>query len=184
MSISSNQSADSATTALAAGAKPSRHLLWPVLIISLISLHVISCVTMALVATHDNSFAVEPDYYQKGLHYEQTIEQRRENARLGWSARLDVSNPLRGTNERNVSCTVRDREGRAVEKATVDLVAFAHLRAKKRTPLVLLPQEDGKYLATMPFDDPGRWEFRLMITRGKDTFTEVITRDFEDPSAP
>src|SRR5208282_640730 len=119
-----------------------RHLLWPILLTSLIGIHTLSVVVMVIVATHDSSFAIEPDWYLKGLHYEQTAQQQRENSRLSWSVKLDVSQPLTGTNQRNVTCTVLDRDGKPVEKATVDLVAFAHLRANNRVKSELLPQKE------------------------------------------
>ena len=115
-------------------------MFWPIFLTSLISIHIVSVVVMVIVATHDSSFAVEPDWYQKGLHYEQTAQQQRANSRLGWSVQLEVGQPLTGTNQRNVTCTVLDRAGKPVENATVDLVAFAHLRASNRTSSVLLPQ--------------------------------------------
>ena len=152
-------------------------MFWPIFLTSLISIHIVSVVVMVIVATHDSSFAVEPDWYQKGLHYEQTAQQQRENSRLSWSVQLDVGQPLTGTNRRNVTCTVLDRAGKPVENATVDLVAFAHLRASNRTSSVLLPQEGGEYGATLAFEDPGMWEFRLVITRGPETFTHIVKRE-------
>jgi len=157
-------------------ARPSRHLLWPILLTSLISIHIVSVLVMVVVATHDSSFAIEPDWYQKGLHYEQTAQQQRENSRLGWSVQLDVGQPLSGTNRRNVTCTVLDRAGKPVEKATVDLVAFAHLRGSNLIRGVLLPH-DGQYLATMSLEDPGMWEFRLVVTRGAETFTQIVKHE-------
>ncbi len=154
--------------------KPSRHLLWPILLTSLISIHAISVVMMVIVATHDSSFALEPDWYLKGLNYEQTVQQQRQNSRLSWSVQLDVSQPLTGTNRRNVTCTVLDRTGKPVKNATVDLVAFAHLHANNLTRSVLLPHKGGEYGATLAFEDPGFWEFRLVITRGAETFTHVV----------
>ena len=120
--------------------KPSRHLFWPILLTSLISIHIVSVVVMVIVATHDSSFAVEPDWYLKGLNYEQTVQQQRENSRLGWSVQLNVGRPLTGTNQRNVTCTVLDRAGKPVENATVDLVAFAHLQASNRTSACCCPR--------------------------------------------
>ncbi len=105
-----------------------RHLFWPVFILSLIGIHIVSVVTMVVVATHDRSFAVEPDFYQKGLHYEQTLDQRRENARLGWTAKLEVGRPLSGSNVRNVVCRLSDRDEKPLDDAKIDMVAFAHLR--------------------------------------------------------
>jgi hypothetical protein len=159
--------------------RPPRHLLWPILITSLIGTHVISCVTMVIVATHDRSFAVEPDWYQKGLHYEETLDQKRENTRLGWQIKIAKIAPLSGTNLRNVTCTIKDRADKPVEDATVDLVAFPHLRANRRISRVMLMQDKGEYLATLPCEDPGTWEFRFVVTRGKETFTGVLKQDIE-----
>jgi len=157
--------------------KPSRHLLWPILLTSLISIHVVSVVVMVFVATHDNSFAIEPDWYLKGLNYEQTAQQQRENSRLGWLVQLDVSQPLTGTNQRNVTCTILDRTGKPVRNAKVDVVAFAHLHANNVTRSVLLAHPEGKYGATLACEDPGMWEFRLVITRGPETFTHIVKRE-------
>ena len=158
-------------------ARPARYLFWPIFLTSLISIHVVSVVVMVIVATRDDSFALEPDWYQKGLHYEQTALQQRENSRLGWSVQLDVSRPLKDTNQRVVTCTIFDQSGKAVEKATVDLVAFAHLHANNRVPAVLLPQDGGSYQGSMAFEDAGMWEFRVVITRGTETFTHIVTRE-------
>ena len=165
------------STSAATTAKPSRHLFWPILLTSLISIHIVSVVVMVIVATHDRSFAVEPDWYLKGLNYEQTAQQQRENSRLAWSVQLDVSQPFTGTHQRNVICTVLDRAGKPVENATVDLVAFAHLRASQRASCVLLPRAGGIYGATLAFEDPGVWEFRLIIARGAETFTHIVKRE-------
>jgi nitrogen fixation protein FixH len=175
MSDTMNDSPTPAVTTKPAG--PSRHLFWPIFLSSLIGIHIVSVIVMVVVATRDSSFAVEPDWYQKGLHYEQTAQQQHENSRLGWSVRLDVSRPLTGTNQRNVSCTVLDRAGKPVENATVDLVAFAHLHGSNRTSSVMLPHDGGTYMTTFAFQDPGVWEFRLAITRGRETFTQIVKRE-------
>jgi nitrogen fixation protein FixH len=164
-------------TSPATAEEPSRHLFWPIFLSSLIGIHIVSVVVMVIVATRDRSFAIEPDWYQKGLHYDQTAQQQRENRRLGWSVKLDVGQALTGTNQRSVSCTVFDRAGKPVQNAAVDLVAFAHLRGSNRTSSILLPQGGGAYAASLAFDDPGVWEFRLVITRGAETFTQIVKRE-------
>jgi nitrogen fixation protein FixH len=163
--------------------KPSRHLFWPVLLTSLIGFHIVSVVVMVIVATHDSSFALEPDWYVKGLHYEQTLQQRRENGRLNWSVKIEVGPPMTGSNRRTVACTIGDASGTPVENATVDLVAFAHLRASNRISGVLLPPTvstrcpGGKYTTILALDEPGLWEFRLVVTRGPDTFTDIVKQE-------
>ena len=98
-------------------------MFWPIFLTSLITIHVVSVVVMVIVATHDSSFAVEPDWYQKSLHYDQTAEQH-ANSRLNWSVQLEVGQPLTGTNLHNVTCAVLDGSGNPVEKATIDVVAL------------------------------------------------------------
>ena len=44
---------------------------------------------MVYVATSDGSFAVEPDYYQKALHWDDARSAAAENAGLGWTVELD-----------------------------------------------------------------------------------------------
>jgi len=151
--------------------------LWPILLTSLIGIHIVSVVVMVIIATHDRSFAIEPDWYQKGLHYEQTAQQQRENNRLSWSVKLDVGQPSSGSNRRSVTCMVLDRAGKSVEHATIDLVTFAHLRASNRKSSVLLPRDGGGYGASLAFEDPGVWEFRLVIARGGETFTQIVKRE-------
>jgi nitrogen fixation protein FixH len=157
--------------------KTSRNLFWPIFLTSLIGIHTLSVVVMVVVATHDKSFALEPDWYAKGLNYEQAVQQHQANSRLNWSVTIDVGQPLPGTNHRNVTGAIRDAAGKPVENATVDLVAFAHLRAGNRTSGVLLSQGGGIYAATMAMEDPGVWEFRVVVTRGPDTFTHVVKRE-------
>jgi len=168
-----DMASDSGPPTVPSAARPARHLFWPIFLVGLIGTHILSVVVMVFIATHDSSFAVEPDWYQNGLHYEQVVEQQRENDRLGWSVQLNVGQPLAGTVYRDVSCKVLDRAAAPVEDATVDLVAFAHLRASNRTSSVLLPHGPGDYRATMAFEDPGMWEFRLVITRHKPTGSMV-----------
>jgi len=165
----SNVISDSAAAKAEKSPRPPRNAFWPIFLVSLISIHILSVVVMGIVAMHDSSFAIEPDWYQQGLHYEQTVEQQRENTRLGWSVQLDVGQPLTGTNRRNVSCRVLDREGKPVENATIDLVSFAHLRASNRTSSILLPHSRGEYAGTLDCEDPGMWEFRLVVSRSTPT---------------
>ena len=157
--------------------KPPRHLLWPILLTSLISIHVVSVVVMVFVATHDNSFAIEPDWYLKGLNYEQTAQQQRENSRLG----LVGPTRRRPTADRHEPAQ-RDLHGPrphgpARKNATVDLVAFAHLRANNARGAFCCRARAKNTAPRLAFADPGIWEFRLVITRGPETFTQIVKRE-------
>jgi nitrogen fixation protein FixH len=148
-----------------------RHWFWPVFIIGLLGTHVLMAVLMVYVATRDRSFAVEPDYYQKALHWDKTAEQQRENTRLGWTVMIEIGDPSGVLGERLLTCKVTDKAGTPLAGAVVDLVAFAHARANERASVVLLPQGNGTYQAPIRLARKGLWEFRLVISRGQETLT-------------
>jgi nitrogen fixation protein FixH len=154
-----------------------RNLFWPIFLTSLIGIHIVSVVVMVSVATHDRSFAIEPDWYQQGLGFEQVVQQQRENSRLNWSVKLHVGQPQLGTTWRRITCRVVDAAGVPVTNAVVDLVAFAHLRASNRKSCVLRPRDAGQYEESLAFDELGIWEFRFVIKRGPLTFTHVVKQE-------
>jgi nitrogen fixation protein FixH len=129
----------------------------------------------------DGSFAVEPDYYQKALRWDEVAAQHRENARLGWTAAIDVGDDVSVFDERTLTCRLADAEGRPVEGAAVDLVAFPHARGSERASAVLAETESGVYAATLRFRRKGVWEFRLAVRRGPNVFTHRETRDVYPP---
>lgn len=163
-------------------ARETRHrLVWLGLILALLAGQIVLMLVMVYLATSDASFAIEPDYYQKSLHWDAVAAQARQNEWLGWSAKIELGPSVRVTGERTLTCTLADRTGRPLDGATVDAVAFSHARGSDRTALTLLPAGSGRYEAPLRFARVGVWEFRLAIQRGSDTFTYVEQRDVYPP---
>ncbi len=127
---------------------------------------------LMLVATRDASFAVEADYYQKALRWDQTMAQEAENTALGWSVAmtLDRSRPD-GT---RVRALVADREGQPVEGARVGIEAFHSARASRVIIATLEAEPSGGYSATLPLERPGLWEMRVRVERGEQVFTHTL----------
>jgi nitrogen fixation protein FixH len=145
--------------------------MWPGLLIVLFGGHLLLMFVMAYLATSDGSFAIEPDYYQKGLHWDETAAQLRENDRLGWSVEIELDDDVSVLGHRTVRCVVSDKQGKPIDGAIVDLVAFHHAHGNDRTAVTLVPVGEGKYETTLRLAYKGLWEFRLVIHRGSDTFT-------------
>lgn len=158
-------SSDAATT------EPKRHLLWPLMIVALLAGHVLAVLVMVYVATRDRSFAVEPDYYQKALHWDDIAAQQRENARLGWTVAIAVGSSTSPLGQRTVSCRLSDRAGKPLEGAIIDVIAFAHVRADERLAGVMESQGSGVYETTLRLRRKGLWEFRLVVRRGSEMLT-------------
>ena len=152
-------------------------LVWLGFIVVLLVGQVLLMLVLVYLATSDASFAIEPDYYQKGLHWDAVAAQARQNARLGWSVRIELGPDENVRGERALICRLADREGQPLDEATVAVVAFSHARGSERTAVTLPWAGSGRYEAPVRFAREGLWEFRLAIQRGTDTFTYVEQRD-------
>jgi nitrogen fixation protein FixH len=155
----------------------SRHgMFWVGVICTLLGGQILMLLGMAYLATSDASFAIEPDYYQKGLNWDDTAAQLRTNTRLGWSLEVEVSEETTVFGDRTVSCCLTDRAGRPLNGAAVDAVAFAHARGNQRNAITLAGTGDGRYAASSQFRREGLWEFRFVVRRGPDIFTHTLQR--------
>jgi nitrogen fixation protein FixH len=152
---------------------PLHKIMWPGLLIALFGGHLLLMFVMAYLATSDGSFAIEPDYYQKALHWDETAAQLRENDRLGWTAEIELGEDVSVLGHRTVRCVVTGKQGEPIEDAIVDLIAFHHAHGSDRTPVTLEPVGAGRYETTLRLPYEGLWEFRLVVHRGSDTVTRT-----------
>jgi nitrogen fixation protein FixH len=146
--------------------------LFPGIVFGLLGLNACIVGTTVYLAHSDRSFAVEPDYYQKALSWDQTAAQDRRNAVLGWKTELTVG--PRGGTGRAVCLRLKDSEGGPVAGAAVDLIAFHSARAGQRLAATLSEISPGLYQAALPIERSGAWEFRLTVRRGTETFTASL----------
>lgn len=153
------------------------HWLWPGLVLVLLGVQILLMLVMVFVATHDASFSTEPDYYQKGLHWDETAAQLQQNSRLGWSSTLKILDEASAGMDRIVELSLRDAGGHPVEEAGVVVLAFPHARGQDRRMASLKSVGGGRYQASWRFDRQGVWEFRFTVCRGADTFTQTIVRE-------
>jgi nitrogen fixation protein FixH len=156
---------------------------WPALVISLLAGQVVLVLVMAYLAVSDHSFAVEPDYYRKALHWDAEMAQQQANRRLGWSLHVEISEPSDLFQQRGVRCVIADRAGKPVEGATVELVAFPHVRGNERQTLTLAAVEAGRYGAAVRMAQGGLWEFRVVAKRGAELATHMELVQVRVPGA-
>ena len=159
----------------AASERRSR-VFWISVVFALLGGQIVLISTMAYVAASDNSFSIEPDYYQKGLHWDRTAAQLHKNAELGWSLKLEVGDQASAAGERQFTCRLTDKARQPLAGATIDLVAFSHARGNERLLFTLTPRGAGEYETKMRFSRFGVWEFRFVVHRGPETFTQTVVR--------
>lgn len=163
------------------GSEARHRTFWVGLVLSLLGGQIAFVCVMVYMATTNGSFAIEPNYYQKGLHWDATAAQLRENDRLSWSVGIDVGDDVGTLGERIVTCTLRNKDELPLEGAIIDLVAFPHVRGQDRTLATLVAEDGGRYQTTLRFSRKGLWEFRGVVKRGPDTFTFTQQQDVYPP---
>ena len=148
-----------------------RGLHWPVLVTLLFVGNIGLASAVLVIANNDPGFAVEDDYYDKALRWDETIEQRERNDALGWS----IAPPAEARADADGTCWIElslaGPDGAPIDGAILRAVAFADARASDRRELEFNGAGDGRYAAPVPAARPGRWTLRLVAERDGDRFT-------------
>ena len=148
--------------------------MWPYIIGGALALHVVGSMVMVYFATSNESYAVEPDYYQKALHWDDKRAQDRANTELGWQLEFTVE-PAAAGQDPTLRVELTSADGEPVTNATVAVEAFSNVRRDDVLNAVLAATESG-YASTLPMHGDGRWEFRFHVTRDSDLYTYRETR--------
>jgi nitrogen fixation protein FixH len=166
----------SASPLSASNSRRGRPWVWPVGLALALSASAGINIGFMIVANRDASFAVEPDYYRKGLEWDRTMAQEDTNRALGWGVavageRASLPGRLR------LVARLTDRAGRPLDGAAVTVEARHGARAAEPVGGVLRSDGGGRYAAELPLARPGLWELRFDVRRGGDLFTARISAD-------
>jgi len=150
--------------------------LWPWIIAGALALHVVASLVVVFVATSNSSYAVEEDYYQKALHWNDKRAQDRTNEELGWILSLTVRPAETPGEEPTLEVHLADAGGEPVDGAVVAVETFHNARADDILRASLDADGEGIYRTTLPMRHNGRWELRFTVDRGREHFTHTETR--------
>ena len=150
---------------------------WPYIIGGALALHVIASLVVVFIATSDPSYAVEEDYYQKALAWDEKRAQDSTNSTLGWSFEFAVTPPDSPGDHPKLDVTLHDEAGVPLTGAAVSVATFHNSRSDDilRAP-VPETADPGVYSTSLPMQHNGRWELRFVVERGSDRFTHSETR--------
>ena len=146
---------------------------WPVGIVIALALSAGANIAFMMVARSDQAFAIEPDYYEKSVRWDEAMAQERHNVELGWGA-VAALTLARADAPGEIAITLRDREGTAVGGAHVSIVAMHNARASQRHQVDLSEREPGLYRAALDARRPGEWEIRVTADRPPYHFTQAL----------
>ena len=149
---------------------------WPVVLASLLAGQAAAIIAVVVVSGRDPSFAVEPDYYEKALAWDEAARSRTASEALGWTATVETEAVPSG---RLLRVTLVDRLGRGLEGATVGAEVFHHARSGDRRRVELVAAGGGIYEGDTAMDRPGLWEVRVSVQRGPEAFTTSTRIELE-----
>jgi len=95
--------------------------------------------------------------YTQGLHYNATLAERRAQAAVGWQAQAELGETASGA---ELAVTLRDRDGRPVEGATIEGVLRWPPSQSGDRALTFTPLGAGRYIADLGALGSGDWDLR------------------------
>ncbi|MEO5328603.1 MAG: FixH family protein [Magnetococcus sp. THC-1_WYH] len=102
------------------------------------------------------------NHYEKGLAFNETLQQRQKQKKLGLS--VDMPNPglISGVTGL-VRMTLRDRTGQPITGVIVHGSLYRNVQEGTDQPVVMQEREPGLYEAQVKPPLPGHWELRLAL---------------------
>jgi nitrogen fixation protein FixH len=162
--------------------------LWPAALAAVLAVTVVANLALLHVASDPDALAIEPDAYAKAVAWDSASAGAAASHALGWTAQARLDPAAAGG--ARVTVRIRDRAGRPVEGARVEVEAIRNGLARRfRGALPPRPERDGAdddrgtYAADLPLPRPGAWELRLRAERGTARFVTSLRVDLA-PGAP
>ncbi len=137
---------------------------WAWIVVGLLGVQMAGVVMMMRIAKDDAGFAVEPDYYEKAVRWDETARARASAERLGWGAEATLGPVIGRGGERELRVVV-NAAGTGLTGATVRAEVFPHARSGQRSRVELVELEGGEYAARVAAVRGGLWEVRLEVMK-------------------
>ena len=124
--------------------------------------------------TFDGLAAKDP--YQRGRDYNETLDQARTQAALGWDVRFSTSTthstPQSTTqaNTLDLMVQISDADGDALSDMTVSVLVKRPARDDLDFTLDMQMQSAGVYTASTPLPLAGRWQLTMLASRDGDIY--------------
>jgi len=163
--------------------RTGRVWVWPAIVVVLLVMQIVISGAAFVIATSDPAFAVEEDYHDKALNWDDTVAAREASAALGWKAAVRVGE-IDASGQRAVVVTLTDANAAPLAGAEVELIAFHHARAAEKLRAKLTPISGGIYAAKLAMPRDGWYEFRLVARRGESQFATIVKQNIGEVESP
>jgi len=158
-------------------ANPRRGAVWAWVPALLLGSMLLGLGVLAYIAIDDPHFALEPNYYDKAVHWDRTQREAREGAALGLEVALTKPLALAVDGALEVEVRITERERALLGPAVVELEAFPNAYASRVERVTLSETSPGVYRARLRGQSRGLWELRFTVAKGRLRFHQSIRRD-------
>ena len=145
--------------------KISARTAWLMAIVGLLAANVLAT-SLLLFEAHHGASAVIPNYYDRAIKYDETLDQMQVDRDLGWHLAVSAVGGL-------VTVTVLDREGHAVNDAIVQVTGYARAYADQILDTVLAPHGAGVYAAPL-LQHAGVHDLTVAVRRSAQVFVQHV----------
>lgn len=153
----------------------------PAVVLGLLGSHMLFIMIAITLGTGDPSFAVVPDYYQKGVDYDERKALLAESAALGWTVELTPSSEADTVGKRELVLQLKDAGGQPVRGLTLRVHAYHVARASEPLSMECVEVLPGQYVGAARMTREGFWQFGIDATSGDDRFVADIRRFVSSP---
>lgn len=154
----------------------NRHaVLWGGVVASLLGLQAAMCAVAVFLATSDPSTAIESDYHERALRWDEAMAAVRASDALGWTGVIEVDSAPDHLGRREIRLSLTGADGSPVRGADVRVTCFHLARASNVLESALAPRSGRPetYVGAAPMRKSGVWEFRVRARRGDDEYLKV-----------
>lgn len=155
---------------------------WPMIVVGILGVSLTVCGITFYAAVSDASFALETDYYEKAVEWDETMEARRASAELGWMASCTISGADQHTGKRWLMVSIVGADGGPVELEEIRATAFHHARRGEEREVALRTIRPGVASGELGAGADGLWQVRLRVESAGDVFLD--TQDVWSEGAP
>ena len=150
--------------------------IWPYAVVGLLLLNVCVCAVTVVAATSDPvASAVEPDYYQRAVDWDDERAKWPAPEKLGWEVRVESRRGI------GVVVEITDCAGGVVISGVKGRVKARHAGERlevREAPLA--PMDGGALVWNRSESDTGQWTLTLWLERGQDRALLTRTVMVED----
>jgi nitrogen fixation protein FixH len=148
---------------------------WPYIVVGLLATHVTVMLLAVKIASSGGGHRVLPDYYHKAVNWDDSREELRASARLGWTATVTPAMLAEQNGLRELRFVLQDAQSEPIEGARVVARVWHHAIGKSHEVTASATGAAGVYVAHAPMGQSGAWECELVADRGADHFVHTLT---------